>query len=173
MDQNIWEQIDPQLDVIAEELERLLASPEAETLRAVLAKLSQTVANRYLTELACVVDVFDSGREKPLRLLNIGLGVSESGEVYSTSGDSSVHRYVVDDDIDVLPQDRCPKCLGEWDFKLDQPKCRLCDAQLGVNCWVFLDSDVCPYCEQGTVSSNNPCCDKCGYVVNLNLVKWG
>lgn len=173
MDQNTWEQVDPQLDEIAEELERLLASREASKLREMLAKVSKVLPDELSTHLNCSVTVCDSEREATLSLLNVGMGVSESGEVYPTSGDSSVHRYVINGEIEVVPHDFCPKCYQEWGFKLDHPTCSHCDAELGVNCWVLLDSDVCPFCEDGEISASNPKCRSCGYVVNPRFVKWG
>jgi hypothetical protein len=36
-----------------------------------------------------------------------------------------------------------------------------------------LDSDLCPFCEMGHVSMQNPICDDCGYEVDLSMVTWG
>ena len=173
MDQNTWEQVDPQLDEIAEELERLLASNEASKLREMMAKFSKVLPDALSGHLNCSVTVCDSDREATLSLVSVGLGITESGEVYPTSGDASAHRYVVDGEIVVVPNDYCPKCYLEWGFKLDHPKCSHCDAELGVNCWALLDSDVCPFCEHGQISANSPTCTSCGYVIDPKFVRWG
>jgi hypothetical protein len=173
MDQSTWEDIDPQLDEIADEIERILASDDAKKLRELLATLSQTVVEDVSVDLNCMVSIFDRDREKSLSLVNVGLGVSESGEVYPTSGDSSAHRYVVDGEIEVVPNDICPKCYHDWGFKFENPKCAYCDAELGVNCWALLDSDVCPNCDDGEISASNPKCKSCGYAVDPKFVKWG
>lgn len=173
MDQNTWEIIDPVLDELAEEIERLLTSDEASKIRELLSKLSEKAPAQTTTELNCVISIFDSRREVALPLLNMGFGVSEFGEVYPTSGDSSPHRYVVDGEIQVVPHDICPKCYREWDFKFENPHCLHCDSELGVNCWALLDSDVCPSCENGKISAASPKCESCGYAVNPKFVRWG
>lgn len=173
MDQNTWDVLDSQLDEIAEEVERLLASDEAKTLRDLIAKCGQSIAEGLSVNFSCTLSIFDRNRESSLALLNLGLGVSDSGEVYPTSGDSSAHRYVVDGEIEVVPNDICPKCYHEWGFKFENPKCSFCEAALGVNCWALLDSDVCPHCERDQISASNPKCNSCGFTVDPKFVRWG
>ncbi len=134
MDQSTWDDIAPQLDEISEEIERLLASDEAEKLRRLIAKCGQTISEDVSVDLKCTLSIFDRNRECSLALLNLGLGVSESGEVYLRSGDSSAHRYVVDGEIEVVPNDICPNSYHEWGFKFENPQCSHFDAELGVNC---------------------------------------
>jgi len=173
MDQNTWIAIDPQLDEIAEELERILASSACDDLREMLTRFASSLPPDLSTDLSCCLKVCDSVREASLSLINVGLAVSSSGQVYPASGDSTVHRYVVDGEIEVVPNDICPKCYGEWGFKFENHNCRHCDAQLGVNCWALLDSDVCPFCEDGQITAQSPTCSNCGYVVDPKCVKWG
>lgn len=173
MDQQTWRVVDGQLDNLAKELGRLLLSSEAESLREMLANLARSVADRHNINLTCVIDAFDEQVEHSLPLLTIGLGTRANGDVYPTAGDSTPGRYVVDGEIEVVPHDRCPQCLDVWDFKLDHPTCPHCDATLGVNCWVLLDSDVCPNCEKGKVSATKPHCTKCSFKFDPRLVKWG
>jgi hypothetical protein len=80
---------------------------------------------------------------------------------------------VVEGDIEVVPHDRCPKCYGVWDFKLTNPSCLECGATLGREVKLLLDSDVCPYCEEGKVSMTAPVCDKCGQRIDPGIVVWG
>ncbi|WP_010588361.1 hypothetical protein [Schlesneria paludicola] len=173
MDQRTWEQVEPQLAEMASELERLLASPDATKLRDMLAKVSRTMPRHHSASLNCALEIFDSQREKSFPVLTIGMGVSELGEVFSTLGESGSHRYIVNGEIEVVPQDRCPKCLDEWGFKWICHQCPHCDAQLGVNCWMLLDSDRCPNCEDGTVSADDPHCHQCGVFIDPKFVRWG
>ncbi|MEK6235548.1 MAG: hypothetical protein N2C14_12640, partial [Planctomycetales bacterium] len=69
--------------------------------------------------------------------------------------------------------DRCPKCWETWDFKWDNPACSHCDAELGENCKILLDNDVCPNCEKGKVSLDNPQCDQCAHEANTRFIEWG
>jgi NAD-dependent SIR2 family protein deacetylase len=80
---------------------------------------------------------------------------------------------VVDGDIQTVPDDRCPKCYGVWDFKLDHRSCSKCGATLGREVKLLLDADVCPFCEKGKVSLTVPTCDKCGQQIDPDIVVWG
>lgn len=82
-------------------------------------------------------------------------------------------RYVVKEGIQVVPHDRCPTCWQVWDFKWSNPSCPHCDTTLGENCKILLDSDVCPFCEDGKVSMAKPRCNKCGHEIDPKTVVWG
>jgi hypothetical protein len=38
---------------------------------------------------------------------------------------------------------------------------------------MLLDSDVCPFCEEGKVTARKPRCTNCGFQVDGSLVAWG
>jgi hypothetical protein len=44
---------------------------------------------------------------------------------------------------------------------------------MGHDVKMLLDSDVRPFCEDGTVSLTNPACSKYGQAINPDLVVWG
>ena len=115
MEQNLWKITDETLDQIAEEFDQLLDSPAVTEIKKLLCDLDIKLGTEFTVSLSCIVDVCDENtdrREHALRLLTTGLSFSENGEVYRTSGDSSPQRYVVDGDIQVVPNDQCPKCCG-------------------------------------------------------------
>jgi len=173
MDQNLFNAFNPQIDDMAEMVEQVLQSPEFQKVREALVSLGKTLGERYSVTLSCLVEVFDREQERTLPLLNTGLSTSEGKEPYRVWGDSTPQRYVVDGQIQVVPHDRCPKCWGEWDFKWKHRHCPHCDAELGRNCKVLLDSDKCPNCEEGKVTARKPRCVACGFDVDPALVVWG
>ena len=173
MDRSTFEAADPLVDEIAELTDKVLTSGELARLREALTRLGATVGDRYTVNLSVVVDVFDRDKERCLPLLNTGLSTSEGKEPYRTYGDSSPQRYVVDGEMQVVPHDRCPKCWNVWDFKWKNHSCLHCDATLGENCKILLDTDTCPNCEESTVSMTKPICDKCGFHINPDFVVWG
>jgi hypothetical protein len=87
--------------------------------------------------------------------------------------DSTPQKYVVDGEMLIVPHDRCPRCYGIWDFKFKNRSCRECDATLGEEVKILLDTDSCPDCEKGKVSMSSPVCNKCGFRVDRALVAWG
>jgi hypothetical protein len=173
MDRATFEAADPILDEIAEVANKLLESPAAGNLRDLLAKLNKTLGSRYLVGLHLDVDVFDTERERCLPLLQAGLAGFDRSKPYLASGDSTPQRYIVDGEMQVVPNDRCPKCWEVWGFKFRSASCQHCGATLGRDVQVLLDTDVCPWCEEGTISMSQPTCRKCGFTIDPGTVAWG
>ncbi len=173
MDPATFNAADPLVGTIADLVDSALLSEQLVELRKALEALGKAVGPRYSANLTVIVDVFDREREKAMPLLNTGLSTSDGTAPYRTWGDSSPQRYLVNGEIQVVPHDYCPACWGTWDFKFDHRTCEHCGTRLGQNLKVLLDSDVCPHCEQGSVSMTNPICDQCGYKVVLDVVAWG
>jgi hypothetical protein len=173
MDQSTFEAADPLVDEISELVDLALNSDQLAALRQAIAKLSEAIGSRYSVGLNVCIEIFDFEQERTLPLLNTGLSSSSGNEPYRTWGDSSPQRYVIDGQIQVVPHDRCPKCWNVWDFKLNNRGCSHCDATMGDNCKILLDSDICPHCEKGNVSIAQPKCDQCGFEVDPSLVVWG
>ena len=173
MNQDTFNSTEPILDEIAFLLDNLLDSEAFTAIRQKLAELGKVVGDNQSASLTFTVDVFDCEKNVALTLLSTGLSVSKGLEPFQTWGDSTPHRYVIDGQIQVVPHDHCPRCWGLWDFKFDNHSCPECDATLGRDCKVLLDTDVCPYCENGKVSMTKPTCDNCGRTVDLEMVTWG
>jgi hypothetical protein len=173
MDRSTFESVTPILDEIAATLDENLYSDEFASVRLLLARLSERVGRRYSVNLNVSVDVFDTERTNALPLLTTGLSTSKGETPYQTFGDSTPQKYLVDGDIQVVPHDRCPKCYGLWDFKLKHPSCPDCGATLGSDVKLLLDTDICPFCEEGTVSPTVPVCAKCGQRIDPGFVAWG
>jgi Zn-finger nucleic acid-binding protein len=173
MDRSTFESAEPILDEMAASLDELLDSDQFSAVRNALARLSETIGPRYSVNLNVSVEVFDAERTNPLPLLNMGLSTSKGEPPYKTYGDSTPQKYVVNGEIQVVPHDHCPKCYGIWDFKLEHPTCSACGAAMGREVKLLLDTDVCPFCEQGKISLTDPLCDKCGHQIDPGTVVWG
>lgn len=163
---------EPLLDAISEEVDKLLDGADAETLRKLLGKLASGFDDKLGVSLRVELDVADWEREKVLTLLQTGISVGDNS-TYRTYGDSTLHRYLVGGEIVVVPSDSCPKCWSDWGFKFKNTSCPSCLLTLGEEVLLLLDSDICPFCEEGKVSSNAPTCDSCGFEVDQKMVNWG
>jgi hypothetical protein len=170
MDPATFQALQPLLDKVAQIAERQLGAPDL--IRA-FSGLSQAVGTGLTVSINMTVDVFDEAHERALPLLTTGLSVDYGREPHRTWGDSSPQRYVVDEGIQVVPHDRCPKCWEVWDFKLQNPTCSHCGATLGENCKLLLDTDECPWCQEGKVTVSQPRCNQCGFVVDPRFAVWG
>ena len=172
MDRSAFESADPIVDRIAEMIEEIMDSEQLSAVRQALAELSEAVRSRYFVSLNVTVEAFDPERPHPLPLLTTAICTSPGKPPYKTWGDSSRQNYVVNGEIQVVPHDRCPRCYGVWDFKFKNPSCSECAAELGRDVKVLLDTDVCPYCEEGHISMSAPECDRCGHQVDPAVVVW-
>jgi hypothetical protein len=170
VDPGTFNAIDPLLDRIAEVAEKQLESAE---LRRLIAELAKLVGEGRTASLNLVVDVFDEDKECPLPLLTTGLSASPGQKPSRTWGDSSPQRYVLESGIQVVPHDRCPQCWQVWDFKLQNSTCPHCGTTMGEGCKLLLDTDECPWCNEGKVAAARPRCDRCGYEVDRRKVVWG
>jgi ribosomal protein L32 len=173
MDCSTFEAADLVVDEIADKLDEHLDSDHFAAIRVRLARLSEKVGPRYSANLNVFVEVFDAERPNAVPLLMLGLSASDGGTPYKTYWDSTPQKYVVDGEIEVVPHDRCPKCYGLWNFKLDHPSCSECGVTMGREVKLLVDTDVCCFCEDGTVSPTAPVCDKCGQQIYPGWVVWG
>jgi hypothetical protein len=173
MDKSTFEAADPFIDELGGLIDEMLTSNELARMREALTQLGETLGERYSASLSVIVDVYDRDKERCLPLLNTGLSTSDGGEPYRTFGDSSLERYIVDGETQIVPHDRCPKCWNAWDLKWEHHSCPHCDAVLRMNCKILLDTDRCPNCDQSTVSMSKPVCDKCGFQIEPAFVVWG
>ena len=173
MDKDTFEAANPVVDEIAAAVTELLESPATERLRNLFVQLAKALGSRYAASLAVNVEVFDREKERCVPLLQTGMSGFDGDRVYQVWGDSSPQRYIVNGDMQVVPHDRCPNCWELWDFKFKHQSCRHCGVTLGTDVKLLLDTDVCPWCEDGKVSMSQPTCDKCGHTVDPETVVWG
>lgn len=162
--------IQPLLDNIAELAEKQFSNDE---LRSLVAKFANVIGNRKVVSVSLVVDVLDEDKETSIPLLTTGLSAFHGKEPFRSWGDSSPQRYVVEGGIKVVPHDYCPQCWHQWDFKLQNTSCRNCGITMGEQCKLLLDTDECPWCNEGKVTVAKPRCDKCGHEVDRQKVVWG
>ncbi len=173
MDESEFEQLTHLADTAFDKFEELYASGALAELEDELHAVSLNLADKFSVSLELNLSVFDAEREKSLSLLSTGLTASGKGTPYRTHGDSTVHRYVVDGFIRMVPHDYCPHCWAIWDFKLINRTCPECGYSLGDQVKLLLDTDVCPHCESGKVSRTNPTCPNCSFTVEPDIVVWG
>jgi hypothetical protein len=173
MDPDTFKRVDEAVDSIADELDSPFESLAFAEVRNSLHRLSNAAGKAFSVSLECVVRVSDAEGERSLPLLNTGLSAYVDSQPFRTWGDSTPQRYIVDGEIRVVPHDRCPRCWELWDFKFDHRSCEHCDAGLGKDVKVLLDSDVCPRCERGQVTAASPRCSECGFQVDSTIVNWG
>jgi hypothetical protein len=170
LDPAIFNAVQPLLARFSEFADKQLAAAEIQQL---LSELANKVGQKKIASVNITVDVFDEDREAALPLVTTGLSAVTGKAPFRIWGDSTPHRYVLDEGIRVVPHDRCPSCWQEWDFKLQNSTCDHCGIKLGDKCKLLLDTDQCPWCEEGKVTVARPRCDKCGHEIDPKMVVWG
>jgi hypothetical protein len=63
--------------------------------------------------------------------------------------------------------------LANVDFKLTNSTCEHCGITMGETCKLLLDTDECPWRNEGKVTMAKPKCERCGYEVDRQKVVWG
>jgi hypothetical protein len=173
MKESEFRSLDPLADALNEQCDRWFAAPEFAALQAAIRKASAALPPTYSVAINVELLVFDVDREQSLSLLTTGVNTSQGQAPYRTTGDSSIHRYIVGGEICEVPHDRCPHCWKDWDFKLQNPTCPSCGYSLGKEVKLLLDRDICPYCERGRLSTQQLTCSECDFRIDPSYVAWG
>ena len=134
---------------------------------------SQTLPGTHSVTFDVRMEVYDKHRQKSLSLLTTGFAASKGQDPYRHYGDSTPQKYLVEGEMCMVPDNYCPHCWGDWDFKFKHGTCPECAYELGRKVKYLLDNDVCPYCQEGKVTVEKPRCDQCGFEVDGKKVVWG
>lgn len=161
------------VDDIADDVTDILERDECRKLKENLAKISSLLARRFSVTLDINVQIYDPERDRALPLLQTGLSTNDGGEPYQVWGDATLQRYFVNGTATIVPHDHCPGCWGRWGAKTVNTSCPDCGIAMGTDVKWLLDSDLCPYCEQGTVTLENTTCQACGNHIEPSWVVWG
>ena len=141
-----------------------------DTLRAALNKLAQ-VDPRYSAYLCIKLEFFDTERGELVHLIEKSLNAVPDQGLSLTNEQQPIVRYLVDDEVAVVPRNYCPKCWAEWHI-FDKPYCSKCDLTLGHDCFILLEDQSCLLCGKGLISKEQLKCNECGYKVHPAYVKW-
>jgi len=165
--------LDPIVDIINDKFQQLVKSGEFDEIKTLLTNAIDQLPDSYSLSLNVDFTVFSGEKKKPIPLLRTGLTTAGVGEPYVHTDDSALQKYVVSGEVSIVPEDHCPSCWGEWDFKFKYTTCPECDSQLGTEVKLMLDDDTCPWCKEGKVTIDDPSCAKCKHVVDKDMVVWG
>lgn len=173
MEVDQFDRIENLSDEVYDKFEELHKKGVFADIESKLKEICSSLKEEYSISVNLAVEIFNPEKEKNITLLRRGIECSSGHETYLATSGSTSHRYVVNGHIVKLPHDYCPNCWGEWDFKLLHPTCPSCDYTMGKEVKLLLDTDVCPSCEKGKVSRSNPQCERCGIVLDSNMINWG
>jgi len=165
--------LDPLAGSINDTFDELHKAGAFEHILQELKKAVDQLPDTYSVCFDIRMNVFDTKREKGLSLLNTGFNAHKGDDPYRHYGDASAQRYLVDGEMCMVPEDYCPHCWGDWGFKFKNTSCAECGYELGKEVKYLLDDDLCPYCQNGKLTIDNPTCDKCGYMIDKDKVVWG
>jgi ribosomal protein S27AE len=172
MDKKTFEQVDPLVDVVAEQVTDLIDGDQLATIKQKMAAISRCLCDDFSVSLEINLRVTDP-EGLTLPLMQTGMSTFAGRVPHQVWGDCTPQRYVVHGDVVIVPNDHCPQCWGEWGFKDRNPECPECGVRIGDQVKLLLDTDGCPHCENGTVTASHPKCAECGFAVNPDHVIWG
>ena len=173
MDQKMLKALDKLSDLAHDQFTGWITSEVFADLKKALHAVASQMEEKYSVTLEFNVTVFDSKREKSLRMLTTGLHGSGSQDPYQCYGDSTYEKYLVNGEMSKVPGDYCPNCWGEWDFKMKQRQCPECKVILGKEVKLLIDRNICPHCGKGQVTVQQPTCSSCDTKYDTGIVAWG
>jgi hypothetical protein len=172
MNQSEFRKLEPFVNSLQDIIDEMINTGHFSKIKELLTEAIGELPENYSLNLNIDFSVFDNQREKEIKLLQTGLTTSE-GEPYQHNADTSPLKYMVDGDMCMVPEEFCPHCWGQWQFKFKHPVCPECGYELGKQVKYLLDDDICPMCQEGTVKIDSPVCNCCGYEVDPKKVVWG
>ncbi len=180
MNDTHWRRLELLADLAREKANDFLKSDELTKLKKALQDAATELPETLSLSLDITLSAFDQERDASLPLTQVVLASAGSEEPYIAELDCSSQRYVVDGEVLQVPHDICPHCWFVWGFKIGDPDgslpdraCPSCGYQMGKEIKLLLDNDLCPHCERGQVSLNQPKCSGCGMEIDAGLVAWG
>ncbi len=174
MEKQQFEKLDKLADRICDKFAELDKKGAFSGIEEEMNKICSELPEKYDITFRFTLGIFDEEKENEIQLLETGISCFGQNTAYRLQGTGSTpHSYLVNGKISKIPHDYCPACWGRWDFKLKNKTCPGCGAVMGKEVKLMLDSDVCPSCEDGKITRNNPKCGKCGFEVDGTTVYWG
>lgn len=170
MKQETSKKIDNVIQKVFEYFENIKQDPE---FIGICEEMKNTgIAEHEHLSLALVVNLFDEKKGGTLDLYASGMQTN-GGQYQKFEGGDTFEKFILNGEIEVVTNGKCPNCYNDWDFKLNSITCPTCSVSIGKEVKYLIDNDVCPSCDQGEVTRQNPKCDKCGYMVDQNTASWG
>ena len=165
MDSNGFESVEQAIDRIDAVVYGMIDrdSEEMRAIRKSIAELSRGLGGERSPSISLRLTINDriQARVLPIDILTF---TSDRGEEpYDATEDSSPQRYRLQEVECVVPRDRCPRCWQAWPHKFQHPQCPHCHLRLGTACTVIVEDEQYPQCEDGTISSDAPVCEDCGF----------
>jgi hypothetical protein len=161
-------------DEIAELFDQLDSEGRFNKIKELLKEATPYLPKDTSLTFDTLLQLRDNSANKPsIVYYEMGITTAQEGEPYVAYGTSTYTTYLLNGEPVRLPSDYCPNCWGNWDFKLKNHRCSHCGISMGKEVKILLDVNLCPHCEEGTMSSKQPICNKCGCEINPDFIYWG
>ena len=125
------------------------------------------------------VELVHEDRENALRLSSMGFSAAGTGSDPSVQphadplfDGATMQTYEVLGNLHRAPHDVCPNCWAPWSDKMSRLRCPHCFVEMGKEVRVVVEKGLCPNCEQGKVSPDDPVCPGCNRRIDPSCVVW-
>ena len=163
---------------LEEILEKAIRNGEFDWLCRAMEKAMQGQDPSVSLNVKMKVELVHKDRENAMRLSSMGFTASGTGEEARTApaeiqfDGATIQTYQVLGNLHRAPHNVCPNCWSPWEDKMEVLRCAHCRAEMGVDVFAVVENGLCPNCEQGTVSTEKPLCEKCGRKIDPSCVVW-
>lgn len=171
------------IDRLAIELESLLEVAMEKDRFAPLRQLMEEAMGetdpKVALQVKLKVELLHEERENVLRLTSMGYEAwgggngAEPTKAEPLFEGATIHTYLMRGKIYKAPHDQCPNCWAPWKEKMRSRRCLYCKMEMGKDLKQLIDNGLCPHCEKGRITFEQPTCGECGNTVDPYIVSWG
>ena len=162
------EDFEAALDVferLSSELYRAYRSKRRAQLRDALAQLKELAGSDVMPYVQVRLGVFDRIHQRTIQFGWIDVSLADDLQLFVLGHDATPRTFLVDGKWCSLPEDQCPRCLGEWKLNSQTiAPCPACGAVLGQDLRIAIVNDRCPFCEDEQSPGEDVC--RCGFEWN-------
>ncbi len=114
MQEKEFDRLDELAEMVNDKIHKLYEDGIFSEISKRIKDISQNIEENRSISVDFQVNVFDSSKDKSLRVLTFRICSSGNNDPYLAYGDASPCRYLVDGHIKKVPHDFCPNCLRAW-----------------------------------------------------------
>ena len=149
-------------DRLSRQLYRAYRARRREEVREALGRLKDLAASDVMPYVQVSLGVLDRKQKKTIKFAWIDVCYCDDKELFVLGHEATPRTFLVDGNWVTLPEDQCPRCLGEWKLNArNLMPCPACGAVLGQDLKVAILDGRCPFCEDEQPPGSDEC--SCGF----------
>lgn len=144
----------------------------SEWLQHLVARVSDAAGEGRTAQLRVTFQIDDEVKPGVLPLIDITLRAHTGDEPCQRIMAVDLQCWARGAELVCVPRNQCPDCWQPWNFQQEHSVCQACGLQVGQSCLLVIEHELCPHCQEGQVTEDEPWCGECGYEVDDTRTIW-